>query len=152
MGTGGVSLFNVRSAYAQNLPNPADVLAKINVGNMVNKAYREQYKLGDNDELWDPKKDWIRTADWEAIRKEHKLHIAYRAQDGAATERTVWPFALAFFDGIRLLAAWCELRGEIRHFRIDRIGHATPVPERYATRRRDLLVRWRREQNIPEDS
>ena len=88
----------------------------------------------------------------EAIRKEHKLHIAYRAQDGAATERTVWPFALAFFDGTRLLAAWCELRGEIRHFRIDRIGQATPLPQRYATRRHDLLIRWRREQNIPEDS
>ena len=27
-GTGGVSLFNVRSAYSQDLPNPADVLAK----------------------------------------------------------------------------------------------------------------------------
>ena len=69
-GTGGVSLFNVRSAYSQCLPNPADVLAKINVGNMVNKAYREQYKLGDNDELWDPKKDWIRNVDWEAVRVE----------------------------------------------------------------------------------
>ena len=61
-GTGGVSLFNVRSAYSQNLPNPADVLATLNVGKFVKKEYREQYKLGDNDELWDPKKDWIRTA------------------------------------------------------------------------------------------
>ena len=57
VGTGGVSLFNVRSAYSQNLPNPADVLAKINVGNFVKKEYRDQYKLGDNDELWDPKKE-----------------------------------------------------------------------------------------------
>ena len=55
----GVNMFNVNTALAA-LPNPADVLAKINVGTMVNKAYREQYKLGDNDELWDPKKDWIR--------------------------------------------------------------------------------------------
>lgn len=70
-GTGGVSLFNVRRAHAQNLPNPADVLARINVGNLVNEAYRKQYNLGDNDELWDPKKDWIRTVDWEAVRKQH---------------------------------------------------------------------------------
>lgn len=70
-GTGGVSLFNVRSAYSQNLPNPADVLAKINVGNYVKADYRKQYNLGDDELLWDPKKDWIRTADWEAIRKEH---------------------------------------------------------------------------------
>lgn len=57
VGTGAVPLVNIRRASAQNLPNPADVLAKINVGNMVKKEYREQYKLGDNDELWDPKKD-----------------------------------------------------------------------------------------------
>jgi multiple sugar transport system substrate-binding protein len=70
-GVGGVPLFNIRGAHAQDLPNPADVLAKINVGNYVKADYRKQYNLGDNDELWDPTKDWIRTADWEAIRKEH---------------------------------------------------------------------------------
>jgi len=95
-GTGGVSLFNVRGAYAQNLPNPADVLAKINVGNMVNKAYREQYKLGDNDELWDPKKDWIRTVDWEAVRKEHAgktVRFAVGAADRESAESQTQPFA-----------------------------------------------------------
>lgn len=95
-GTGGVSLFNVRGAYAQNLPNPADVLAKINVGNMVNKAYREQFKLGDNDELWDPKKDWIRTVDWEAVRKEHAgktVRFAVGAADRESAESQTQPFA-----------------------------------------------------------
>ena len=69
-GVGGVSMFNVTGALAA-MANPADVLAGINVGKYVKKEYREQYKLGDNDELWDPKKDWIRTVDWEAVRKEH---------------------------------------------------------------------------------
>ena len=95
-GTGGVSLFNVRSAYSQNLPNPADVLAKINVGNVVKKAYRDQYKLGDNDELWDPKKDWIRTADWEAIRKEHAgktVRLAIGAADRESAQDQIEPFA-----------------------------------------------------------
>ena len=95
-GTGGVSLFNVRSAYSQNLPNPADVLAKINVGNFVKKEYRDQYKLGDNDELWDPKKDWIRTADWEAIRKEHAgktVRFAVGAADRESAQEQTQPFA-----------------------------------------------------------
>ncbi len=93
-GTGGVSLFNVRSAYSQNLPKPADVLAKINVGNMVKKEYREQYKLGDNDELWDPKKDWIRTVDWEAVRKEHAgktVRFAIGAADRESAQEQIEP-------------------------------------------------------------
>lgn len=88
----------------------------------------------------------------EAIRHGHKLRIAYADENGAQSERTVWPFALAFFEGKRLLAAWCELRGAIRHFRIDRIAGVEASGEAYATPRRQLLARWRREQNIPEDS
>jgi predicted DNA-binding transcriptional regulator YafY len=88
----------------------------------------------------------------EAIRHEHKLCIGYRDEAGAVSERTVWPFALAFFEGRRLLAAWCELRGDFRHFRIDRIGAATPSGERYPTRRHQLLKTWRLQHGIAEDS
>jgi multiple sugar transport system substrate-binding protein len=107
VGTGGVSLFNVRSAYSQNLPNPADVLAKINVGNMVRKDYREQYKLGDNDELWDPKKDWIRTVDWEAVRKEHAgktVRFAIGAADRESAQEQIEPFAQLSGIKIELVA------------------------------------------------
>ncbi len=106
-GTGGVSLFNVRSAYSQNLPNPADVLAKINVGNMVKKEYREQYKLGDNDELWDPKRDWIRTVDWEAVRKEHAgktVRFAIGAADRESAQEQIEPFAQLSGIKIELVA------------------------------------------------
>ena len=70
IGTSGVSLFNVRRSLAASLPDPASVLAKINVGNYVKKDYRELYKLADDEPLWDPQKDWIRTVDWEQVRKE----------------------------------------------------------------------------------
>jgi predicted DNA-binding transcriptional regulator YafY len=88
----------------------------------------------------------------EAIRHEHKLCIGYRDEAGATSERTVWPIALAFFEGKRLLAAWCELRGDFRHFRIDRIGAATSLGERYPTGRRQLLKTWRLQHGIAEDS
>ncbi len=97
-------------------------------------------------------------ADWklhgvrEAIRHEHKLRIAYQDEQGVASERIVWPFALAFIDGKRLLAAWCELRQAYRHFRIDRIASADTTGERYPTRRRELLVGWRFETGVTEDS
>ena len=102
-----MSLFNVRRAYSQNLPNPADVLAKINVGNMVKKEYREQYKLGDNDELWDPKKDWIRTVDWEAVRKEHAgktVRFAIGAADRESAQDQIEPFAQLSGIKIELVA------------------------------------------------
>jgi multiple sugar transport system substrate-binding protein len=107
VGTGGVSLFNVRSAYSQNLPNPADVLARINVGTMVKKEYREQYKLGDNDELWDPKRDWIRTVDWEAVRKEHAgktVRFAIGAADRESAQEQIEPFAQLSGIKIELVA------------------------------------------------
>ncbi|MGO4378861.1 helix-turn-helix transcriptional regulator [Pseudoduganella sp. RAF53_2] len=88
----------------------------------------------------------------EAIRRQHKLRIRYNDLQGAASERVVWPFALAFYDGKRLLAAWCELRQANRHFRIDRIEHAEPLTERYPMPRHALLKRWREENGIPEDS
>ena len=37
----------------------------------------------------------------------------------------MWPVALGFFEGYEMLAAWCELRRDFRHFRLDRIAAAT---------------------------
>jgi predicted DNA-binding transcriptional regulator YafY len=88
----------------------------------------------------------------EAIRHQHKLRIRYCDEQGKGSERVVWPFALAFFEGRRLLAAWCELRAALRHFRIDRIEHAAPSGERYPTPRHVLLRQWREQYGIPEDS
>jgi len=86
----------------------------------------------------------------EAIRREHKLVIAYVAETGASTERAIWPIALAFFERRQTVAAWCELRRAFRHFRTDRITAMTPTGERYPTRRSDLVKAWRRETNAPE--
>jgi multiple sugar transport system substrate-binding protein len=93
--TGGVSSFHVGNAFAQSLPNPADVLAKINVGGYVKKEYRDQYKLGDDEQLWDPAKDWIRTVDWEQVRKEHAgktVRFAIGAADRESAQDGIKPF------------------------------------------------------------
>lgn len=88
----------------------------------------------------------------EAIRKQCKLRIAYRDENGNPSERVVWPFALAFFQGCRVLAAWCELREAMRHFRIDRITDAELSAERYPSPRHVLLRQWRLEHNVPDHS
>jgi predicted DNA-binding transcriptional regulator YafY len=88
----------------------------------------------------------------EAIRRQCKLRIAYRDERDAASERVVWPFALAYFQERRVMAAWCELRDAIRHFRIDRIVDAELGGERYPTPRHALLKTWRAMYDIPDHS
>lgn len=87
----------------------------------------------------------------EAIRYQHRLRMAYQDEHGKPSERVVWPFALAFMEGKRLLAAWCEMRMAFRHFRIDRIAGVESLGQRYPARRHDLLKTWRKEHNIRED-
>lgn len=78
-----------------------------------------------------------------AIRAEKKVRMDYVDADGQTTQRTVWPFAMAFFQSARVLAAWCELRQDFRHFRADRVHQITPTGERYSTHRYVLIRRWR---------
>jgi predicted DNA-binding transcriptional regulator YafY len=79
----------------------------------------------------------------QAIRTECKLRIAYLDAQGARTRRTIWPFALGFFDRARVVVAWCELRRAFRHFRTDRIAALTLNATRYPKRRQALLKEWR---------
>jgi predicted DNA-binding transcriptional regulator YafY len=82
-----------------------------------------------------------------SIRQEYKLRIRYLDQQGCASERTIWPFALGFFDQTRILVAWCELRQEVRHFRVDRLSTVETLQARYPKRRQTLLREWRLLQN-----
>jgi len=85
-----------------------------------------------------------------AIRRERKLAIVYRDEQGAETARTVWPFALGFFERVRMLVAWCELRGDFRHFRTDRIVTLRALETRYPRRRSALLREWQVKENMQE--
>ncbi len=85
----------------------------------------------------------------EAVRRERRLEIAYRDAAGSATEREVWPIALGYFDGARVVAAWCTLREGFRHFRADRIDRLRALDDRYPQSRRSLVRQWReREQEL----
>jgi predicted DNA-binding transcriptional regulator YafY len=85
----------------------------------------------------------------EAIRREHKVQIAYGDEKGVETRRVIWPIALAFYEGKQTVAAWCELRAGFRHFRTDRIKDIEPRAERYPKRRIALVDEWRAENRIP---
>jgi predicted DNA-binding transcriptional regulator YafY len=85
----------------------------------------------------------------EAIRSEHKATIRYRDLKDIETARTIWPFALGYFDHFRVLVAWCERRQGVRHFRTDRILALEVLSERYPRRRRALLKEWRETEDVP---
>jgi predicted DNA-binding transcriptional regulator YafY len=85
-----------------------------------------------------------------AIRSQHKIEIAYADEIGVASERTIWPVALAFYDRVRVVVAWCEYRADYRHFRTDRITALEVTSMRYPRRRAALLKEWRTVRGIPE--
>jgi predicted DNA-binding transcriptional regulator YafY len=85
-----------------------------------------------------------------AIRSERKIRIVYADERGNDTRRTIWPAALAFYDRVRVVVAWCELRDGYRHFRTDRINALEATSERYPRRRAALLKEWRALRGVPE--
>lgn len=85
-----------------------------------------------------------------AIREERRLTIRYRDEQGRESQRTLWPFALGFFERVRVVVAWCELRKDFRHFRTDRILDCTVGTERYPQRRQALLKQWREAEGMRE--
>ena len=98
-------------------------------------------------------RNWNKTPDGldmakvrEAIRGGRKIALTYRDEQEQETRRTVWPFAIGYYETSRLLVTWCELRGDFRSFRTDRVTDAVFLEERYPERAATLRVRWRKHQ------
>lgn len=79
-----------------------------------------------------------------AIREQGKVRLAYRDEAGAVTERVIWPISVGYFDTVRIIAAWCELRADFRHFRTDRVVEAAFLEARYTRPRPQLWGEWKR--------
>jgi len=80
-----------------------------------------------------------------AIRTQGKLALVYRDEKERASERVVWPIAVSYWETVRLIVAWCELRRAFRHFRTDRVLRAEFLDERYGTPRAKLRHEWRKQ-------
>ncbi|PPC91078.1 MAG: transcriptional regulator [Methylobacter sp.] len=76
-----------------------------------------------------------------AIRTGKKVAIVYQTQN-QCSERTVWPFMIGYFENTRVLAAWCELRSDFRHFRTDRIEKVEIKPESVPKPVKQLKAEW----------
>jgi predicted DNA-binding transcriptional regulator YafY len=80
----------------------------------------------------------------DAVRECRLIDIEYVDRAGSLSRRRIWPIGLAFMEDMRMVVAWCELRGAFRHFRIDRLASAK-VSGVYPGRRAILLQDWRRQ-------
>jgi predicted DNA-binding transcriptional regulator YafY len=85
----------------------------------------------------------------KAIRKQIKLDITYNDLNDKKSQRIIWPLGLAFFDHVRIIIAFCELRQDFRHFRTDRVMSFSTLATRYPKSRTGLLKKWREINNIP---
>ncbi|ALB64879.1 probable transcription regulator protein, deoR family [Cronobacter condimenti 1330] len=86
----------------------------------------------------------------QAIHQRRKLELVYADKDGVASSRVVWPIALGFFEAVRVLACWCELRQAFRHFRIDRMQQVTVSAQPCPQSRFKLLKEWKNAQGIAQ--
>jgi predicted DNA-binding transcriptional regulator YafY len=77
-----------------------------------------------------------------AIHAARKLSIAYADEKGRRTERTIRPIAMAYYVDVTVIAAWCELRDDFRHFRADRITSARLLRESFASESTRLRAQW----------
>jgi predicted DNA-binding transcriptional regulator YafY len=85
--------------------------------------------------------DMVRTR--TQIHEGRKIMLRYRDEQGRASERMIWPISVGYLEAVRLLAAWCELRGDFRSFRTDRVVDANYLEDRYPERRDVLRAKWR---------
>ena len=78
------------------------------------------------------------------IHAGRKIKLTYRDEQGAETDRTIWPITIGYRDTTRMLVAWCEMRVDFRSFRTDRVAGAEFLEDRYPERPAVLRAKWRR--------
>jgi predicted DNA-binding transcriptional regulator YafY len=78
----------------------------------------------------------------QAIRDERKLEVQYTDAELRSTARTIRPIALIYYAEGIVLVAWCELRQDFRHFRVDRLNACHPSDGRFKGEGCRLRAAW----------
>ena len=67
----------------------------------------------------------------KCIKERKKAKIVFLSLSGTCSERIIHPCNMFFYDNEWFVSAFCELRGEIRHFRLKRIKEYKLLDEKY---------------------
>ncbi len=84
-----------------------------------------------------------------AIREEITLRITYTDAEERRSERTIKPLAILYYLEVVVLTAWCELRADFRHFRLDRIITCETTDERFLGEGKKLRALWSAQHDLP---
>ena len=77
-----------------------------------------------------------------AIRQELKLALHYRDADANVTKRTIRPIAIVYYAEAVVIAAWCEMRQDFRHFRADRMISSDTLVDDFKGQSQALRRDW----------
>lgn len=77
-----------------------------------------------------------------AIRDHRKVRIEYRDAATSLTSRTIWPLGLYLFSHVTVVGAWCELRGDYRAFRSERVEGCHALEDLFDARRGALMAEF----------
>ena len=95
----------------------------------------------------------VRRPTWECcaprVRDNRRLALVYRDEQERVTERTCLPLAVIYYIEVTVLAAWCELRDDFRHFRADRIVACHETGDGFADQAPQLRRDWRVQRGMP---
>lgn len=76
------------------------------------------------------------------IREERKMALHYEDVEGRRTWRVIWPLVMIYYVDAVMVAAWCELRQALRHFRLDRVKDWHMLTECFEGQGAALLEEW----------
>ncbi|MCP2137532.1 putative DNA-binding transcriptional regulator YafY [Rhizobium sp. SLBN-94] len=82
-----------------------------------------------------------------AVHGDTILSIAYCDRSGETTRRRIWPLCLIYYPDATVIAAWCELRRDFRHFRADWIQHAASTDETFELHGAELRQTWKQRES-----
>lgn len=89
------------------------------------------------------------------VAQRRVLRLAYRAaRQVEDTSREVEPLGVVFYGGAWYLVAWCRLRADFRHFRVDRVQRLEMLAETFPARtefslREHLKQQMARSETLP---
>lgn len=78
----------------------------------------------------------------DCIRRAKSAKIAYIGSEGQASTRSIKPLALVYHADVIVVAAWCDMREDFRHFRADRIAKYQETETCFAPERDALFAAW----------
>lgn len=86
-----------------------------------------------------------------AIRDERKVSIRYVNLENVSSVRIIRPLSMTYYIKVVVLGAWCELRKDFRHFRIDRVEVCDVLEDTFTGEGAALRLRLQAEQPDSRD-